>query len=235
MRFKIVNTANLKATLFVARDLLARGPMIPGMALLIGRPGAGKTVAAGAAATATNAIFERCLPNWTSREMLAALGRHFGLKPAPRSEPMFRALVEKLRDEPRPIMVDEPELAHNFSTIEMYRAIHDATNAPVILIGTDALARQLNRHEQIGSRLLHRVEFRPPSLEEVRKLADELCEVRVADDAVEKLLATCNGSLRRIVVQLSALERAARRRGCARITAADWPAMNGQARGRMAA
>jgi DNA transposition AAA+ family ATPase len=223
MRFAIVPTLNLKETVTAARDMLTRGAGLPGMGLLVGRSGTGKTFAAAHAATFTNAIFERALDYWTMHSMLVALGAHFGLRSSHRSQPLFEGVVRGLQTEPRLLIVDECDALRDPRCLELLRAIHDRSGAPVMLIGVESFARRLRHREQIWGRLLHVVEFKPPSIEDTRALADSLCELQVADETVARLHGAAHGSIRRIVVMLAALERNARRRGHDRVIATDWP------------
>ncbi|MHB8382726.1 MAG: AAA family ATPase [Candidatus Binataceae bacterium] len=223
MRYAVCPLAGLKETVVAARDLLTRANVLPGMALIVGPSGRGKTFAAAHAATVTNAIFERALDYWTMHSMLVALAAHFGLRPAHRSQPLFEGIVRSLQAEPRLLIVDECDSLRDPRCLELLRAIHDRSAAPVMLIGVESFARRLRHREQIWGRLLHVVEFKPPSIGDTRALADSLCELKVADETVARLHGAAHGSIRRIVVMLAALERNARRRGHDRVIATDWP------------
>jgi type II secretory pathway predicted ATPase ExeA len=222
MKFAIVPTSNLDRVLSTAEQLLKRAVGLPGMAAVIGTPGAGKTIATGCAATRFNAIYERALPTWTTRAMLAALCGHLGLRPSPRIEPMWNAIIGALRARPRLVIIDEADLIRDFVTIEMLRALYDLSEAPVMLVGTPNFRQRLRRHEQLAARMLRTVEFVPLSIEEVCQVVSRLSDVIFDEELIERLHKSAH-SFRRLVVEIAALERRAVRVGAQRVTLADWP------------
>jgi hypothetical protein len=107
--------------------------------------------------------------------------------------------------------------------IEGLRALHDATQAPLILIGMSQLPRAIKALPQLESRVAHWLEFTPCDLRDVRTMAETLCEIELADDLIREIHRATVGSARTVRLALERLENLARRRAKRKLQLGDLP------------
>lgn len=224
MRNAIAQTSNLKRLLQAAHGLLYRSPSTPGIGLVSGPVGLGKTTAAKHICLLEAAVWVEALPDWTPVWMLGDLAVELGAERGWGTRINFERVIGALRERPRAIFIDEADrLVDRIRLAETLRAIHDQTQAPLVLIGMSKLPRVIQSLPQLSSRVAHWIEFGPCDLRDVRTLATTLCEIELADDLLQRLHEETGGSARAIRVALERIERLARRRGKQRLGAADLP------------
>src|SRR5208283_877287 len=134
------NVGRFREALSVLEDI-ERGQ--PGLGVVWGRAGRGKTLCAREYAVRTGAVYLRVLQDWTPRAMLAALCRDLnGSEPhtVDRAKKIAVELIEKTR---RTILVDEADRL-KIDLIEHLRDVHDLTGAPIVLIGEEHLFPAIN-------------------------------------------------------------------------------------------
>jgi len=224
MRDVVVQTANVKRLVNLAHTLLYRSRGTPGIGMVSGPVGLGKTTATQHVCLNEDAVWVEALPDWTPRWMTADLAAELGAERAATTEKNFRAIIGSLRETRRAIFIDEADrLCRHLHLAETLRAIHDATNVPLILIGMANLPLAVHRLPQLHSRVAHWVEFRPCDLRDVRLMADELSEVEIGEDLLRALHEQTAGSARAIRVALERVETVARRRNKRRMALTDLP------------
>ena len=224
MRNAIAQTSNLKRLLQAAHGLLFRSPGTPGIGLVSGPVGLGKTTSAKHICLLESAVWVEALPDWSPCWMLGDLAVELGAERAQATRVNFERVIGALRERPRAIFIDEADrLVDRLRMVETLRAIHDQTQAPLVLIGMSKLPRVIQSLPQLSSRVAQWIEFGPCDLRDVRTLATALSEVEIADDLIRRLHEESAGSVRAIRVALERIERMARRRGKSRVTVADLP------------
>lgn len=228
MRNRIAQVANIKTLWAAAETLRTRAPGVPGIGLIWGATGAGKTTAITWLANQprVNAVYVRAMATWTPTAMLGAMMRELDAEPRPRCSAMIDHIVGALAREDRPLFVDEADyLAESKKLLDTLRDLHDMATTPLILIGMKDFQRRVMKREQLAGRVSQWVEFQPADMKDARTLCDEVCEVRIADDLLASIHKSCGGSMRGLVVGLSRVEHHARKHGMAAVKLADW---NGQ-------
>lgn len=224
MRSKIVFTSNVARLTEAADALVNRAYGMPGMGLIEGHTGYGKTTAAAWLITRLNGAFVRALATTTPSSLLESICRELGIGKRASNVGTVEDIVRRLAETGRPLFIDEADyLASQKRLIETLRDIHDLATVPVILIGMHGFRRKLTHLQQLTGRIAQWVEFTPSTMSDAKKLATELCEVRVRDDLVARLHQETAGSVRLIVVGLSHIESLARARGMAEIGIDEWP------------
>ncbi|MGQ0622751.1 MAG: AAA family ATPase [Panacagrimonas sp.] len=223
MLSKIVPVKNV-ARLNDAGEALRRRPAgMPGMGLVHGETGYGKTTAVTWYANRCNAVYVRALACWTPAAMLTAIARDLRIQPRGSCAAMMHDIIEALSLSNRPLFVDEADyLIDSKRMTESLRDLHDMTTVPVVLIGMGGIDQRLSHRKQLTGRVMQDVQFQPLDLEDARTLASTLCEVRVADDLLERLHRQAGGSARLLVVGLARIEQRAKSQGAAEISAAAW-------------
>ena len=97
------------------------------------------------------------------------------------------------------IIVDEIDyLAHEKSTIEMLRDIHDRTHTPIVLIGMTYADKKLKRYRHLYDRLSEILQFQKFPFEDTKNLINELSEVKFDNSAIE-YMQNCDNRFRQIV------------------------------------
>jgi len=223
MRYRIVPVKNVARLQEAAAALLARSPGMPGMGLVYGPTGYGKTVSTDFLVNQVNGVFVRALALTTPSSLLGSIARELNMRPRGSCAAMVEAIVEQLAATRRPLFIDEADyLVEKKRTVETLRDLHDLSDVPVILIGEEDVDRKLASLKRLTRRLAQAVRFAPCDMADARLLADGLAEVRVADDLLERLHLEANGSAGLIVVGLAHIEAFAKSRGMELVEATDW-------------
>jgi len=215
MRYQIVPTSNVSALLSASDQLLQRGMGMPGMGLIHGYTGYGKTTAATWLINRVHGVYVRVLALSTPASFLGSLCDELGLARKRSLAGNIEQIVERLADTGRPVFVDEADyLLRSSRMVETLRDIHDLSTVPVILIGEEGLERKITTNKRLTRRIAEWVEFKPATLTDARMLANALLEhCDVADDLLEKLHDQAKGSTGLLVVGLDKVEKKARRLG----------------------
>ena len=208
MKTKFVRTENVNRLVAALAELVRRGPGVPGLALVHGHQGYGKTVATEWWAVQQGAVYLRAQAAWTVPWLLMDLAAALGLAPEHLSRENFRLVVRELRQRPRPVLLDEADyLVRERRLLDTVRDLYDATGAPVVLVGMagvrEAIAR---RSPQFWSRVSQEVEFMPLTVEDTRLIALELCGIELPAELARRVVRDTEGNFRRTVVLLNHLE-----------------------------
>ena len=224
MRDVIAQISNVRRLITATHAMVHRTRGMPGIAMVWGDVGLGKSTATKHVCIVEDAIWVEAQPDWTPRWMTADIAEELGAPRAKITEHNFRAILACLRERPRAIFIDEADrLVKRLHLAETLRAIHDQSQAPLILIGMSQLPRAVKAMPQLDSRISARVEFQPCDLRDVRTLAEELCEIELGDDLIKEIHRATVGSARLVRIALERLENLARRRTIGRLQLKDIP------------
>jgi DNA transposition AAA+ family ATPase len=186
------------------------GEHVPKMALVYGEPGLGKTRTAAWWCARNDGVFIRTKKLMTGRWLLEEIVAELGEAPAHKTADLFRQCQDQLFTRPRSIFIDEVDyLTYDARVIETLRDIHDITNTPVILIGMGSADKKLMRYKHLYDRFAEVVRFREITRDDVRIIAETMCEVKLTDDAVD-YIHTEGHRFRKIVFLLYRAEAVAR-------------------------
>jgi len=224
MRYKIVPVKNVARLAEAGNALIERPLGMPGMGLVDGHTGYGKTTAVTWFVTRCHGVFIRAMATSSPLSLLGSILRELDIEPRGSCAEMVERIVGKLAETRRPLLVDEADyLVEQRRLVDTLRDIHDLATVPVVMIGMAGIQRKIAAREQLSGRIAQRVQFYPLDLDDARLMARELCEVSVEDDLVEQIHAKAAGSTRLLVVGLSAVEDLAKTRGKNKIGTSDWP------------
>jgi DNA transposition AAA+ family ATPase len=223
MRARMVNVRNVTRLAAAGDALISRAHGMPGMGVIYGQTGFGKSTATAWYMNVCNGVYVRAMALWSPSAMLDTILRELDLHPRGNNAQKITSAVEHLSRTGRPLFIDEADyLVQTHRMVETLRDIHDLALVPVVLIGMDELPRKIGSLEKLSGRVAQWVKFQPCDSADARKLATELVEVEIEDDLVEAVHRASGGSVRLIVVGLSRIEHLARARGLKRIAASDW-------------
>ncbi len=136
----------------------------------------------------------------------------------------YGEIIGALRHRPRGIVCDEAHrVARYLSRYEVLRDISDEAGVPLVLSGTEDLARAVHALPPLESRVAGWTTIALCNLTDAKLFAEQLCEIAIAEDLLKTVLEVTSGSARGIVIALNRLESLARRRGKTRLRLADIP------------
>lgn len=225
MKNKLAVVKNIERLQDAFGSLESRHLELPGMALIYGYTGAGKTFAITHMMARVRGVFVRSWATWTPNTMMAAITRELGGEPTRNIAPMIDFVVRQLVTQNRPLFVDEVNYIDASSQMmHLLRDLHDTTGVPVVMISEENTPRKINRYPQIASRIYESVAFSPLDMEDIGVLAETLCEVQVSDDLLAKLHRDTDGNMRMATDGLAKIERTARASGISLMSAEQWGA-----------
>ncbi|MCG6552924.1 MAG: ATP-binding protein [Candidatus Magnetominusculus sp. LBB02] len=184
MRKVFARTKNVMDFTAAMSRLHSRQEGIPGMALVYGEPGLGKTRTIMWWIGQNDGVFIRTKKLMTGRWLLEEIVAELGQSPVNRISDLFRQCRDMLLDKPRTIFVDEIDyLAHDSRVIETLRDIHDDTNSPIVFIGMGEASRKMQKYKHLYDRFSTVLEFTPLTKEDVAGIIEQMCEVKVTEEA----------------------------------------------------
>lgn len=222
MRSRIVPVKNIARLSAASKALTNRAPNAPGMGLVEGETGYGKSTAIAWLANQSPSIYVRAMAVWTPSAMLGAMARELRLPVGGSCAAQVERIIEALAEGRQTVFVDEADYIVNSTRMtETLRDLHDVATVPVVLIGMAGISQRLSQRKQLTGRLAQHVTFEQMDIDDTALLARELAEVTVQPDLIEHLHGQARGSVRLIVVALARIEQMARSRGLGAIGLAD--------------
>ena len=217
VRHKFVKTKNVKNLITMMNNLQNRPEGVPGMGLVFGEPGLGKTYAITWWALQNDAVLIRSTNLMSARWLLEELVHELGEIPYTKYSDLFNQAIDQLIKRPRIIIVDETDyLTIDSRAVETLRDIHDRTDVPIVLVGMGTAERRLQRYKHLYDRISEIVKFEPFSKQDLHQIIDELSEVEITDCA-KKLMQIHTNRFRQIVKIINKVEQLAKSNGLSSI------------------
>ncbi len=229
-RKTFVKTSNLHRFLAGLDVLEKRAAPEACFMVVTSEPGFGKTRTLHWYSTQnTDAIYLRAKSGYTRHWFLTELLKELNPHGAPmqRTEDMFRDALKRMEGHNYVLIVDEAEHAvSDNQVLEALRDLADLLEAPVVLVGMEAIQGKIARHPQVSSRVAAVVQFQPASVEDVVLVAKSLLDgVALQEDLAEEVQKQTRGRMREIMNALAICERVALQRKVKVLSRAD---MEGQ-------
>lgn len=226
MKYGIVPVKNIARLAQAAKSLTSRNRGMPGMGIVDGATGLGKTVATTWLMASQRGVFVRPFSVSSPASFLGSICKELDIEAKGSCARMLDGIVERLARDPRPVFIDEADkLVSNKRLIETTRDIHDLSTAPVILIGEGTLRRKIEIIPRLAGRVLEVVEFQPLDLDDAKLMAEQLCEIKLDPELVKHINDTAKGSTRLNVVALQKVENVAKARGARHFSLKEWLAL----------
>ena len=227
MKTKIAIVSNVVATQLMVESLNQRAYGVPGIGLIYGEPGLGKTTATAWLVNRCNGIYIRATSGMTLAQLLRQIVKELSGPDIHTKEGMLNYIIESMATSvnPRTLFIDEADyLLNDKEALESVRDIHDLTSCPVVLIGMEAVRRKLQRHKQFYSRISEWLEFMPTQFEDLQIIVNAVIEptLTIQDDLLKQLLSDTDGEVRRISTGLSKVEAFALANGLTSIDLQQW-------------
>jgi DNA transposition AAA+ family ATPase len=231
MRYRIVPVKNVSRLKAAGDALIQRAPGMPGMGMIWGPTGYGKTTATTWFVNQCHGVYVRAMAMWSPKTMLGAIARELDLPDCHKrnNSELVEGIVQRLTEGGRPIFLDEADyVIEKHQLTNTLRDIHDLSTVPVILIGMHGIEKRIKGNEQLTGRIAQWVAFEGLDMDDAELLATVLAEVTILPDLLTALHGEASpkgggAEVRRLVVGLSNIEGYARARGMDAIGLSDWP------------
>lgn len=218
MRKIFVKTTNVKNFIGLVENLLNKPKNIPKMGLVYGEPGLGKSQTALWLACKYDAIYLRATNLMTGRWLLEEIAKEMDEIPRYLTSDNFNLIVQKLKQKPQLIIVDEIDyLMNNLKTIEILRDIHDETNCPIIFVGMGLAHKKLELYKHLFDRFSEIVKFETFGVNDISQIINQLAEIKFTVDSIEYIHKKYN-RFRQIVQLINQLEIVAKDNNLEEIT-----------------
>ncbi len=233
----IAQIANLDITAVALQRLVERNNCLPGLGVLFGPSGWGKTVSCNRLAQVYRGYFVSIKSAWSRKTLLEKILTEMGIKPSGTIPQLLDQVCDQLAASNRPLILDEFDYAaRKEPMLELVRDIHDGAQASILMVGEEQLPAKLKKWGRFHSRVLTWVAAQPVSMADARQLVPIYASgLTVTDDLLQKLLDIAQGSMRRVVVNLNAIAEEAGVAGWDVVDAATWgnrPLYTGEAQKR---
>jgi DNA transposition AAA+ family ATPase len=214
---------NVSALAALIKRLEDREHGLPGMATFYGPSGYGKSTAASFVGNEFQAHVVQVKSEWRAKFFCQSILKGMSMKPGHTTAAMLEQIAENLAKSGRTLIIDEADHLVKRNLIELARDIHEASGAPVILIGEELLPQNLKQWERVHGRMLDWVAAQPAELTDVALLARIYAQgIELDAEMREHIMAVSNASIRRICVNLAKVREFAKTRGVSRVTKTDW-------------
>jgi DNA transposition AAA+ family ATPase len=219
VKAKFIQTDNVRRLQEAVSALEHREEGVPGLGLILGCAGFGKTKSVQWHCLRSGSVYLRAKRTWTTSWMLDEICNELNILTQPRVRDKFVDLRSAIMQTKSTIFIDEADyLVIDRKLLDTIRDLHDETNIPMVLIGMDEIQKKIMRHHQFWSRVSQQVIYYPLSQQEIMLLGAELCGLAFEESAAEKVVSSIAGNFRDVIVALSHLERMAKANNTDKIT-----------------
>lgn len=200
---KIVPLTNVGLLSAAIARAHARPAGLPGLVVMYGASGLGKSVGAAFAANHHRAYYVECRDTWSKKAFLLAILREMSIQPERTLSQMVDQIAEQLSRSGRPLLIDDVQYLLEKSVANVLTDIFNASQGTIVLIGEERVPGSLAKLERLHNRVLEWVPAQRATLDDLRALAQaSYPTLRFADDLLEDLRTKVAGCLRRIAVNL---------------------------------
>jgi len=217
---------NVALMMGLVERLRTRTPGLPGIGVLHGFSGYGKSLATTYTANKLRgkAAYVEVRSSWTRKTLMEALLVELG---EPTRSATVATMVDKaaeaLMRERKVLFVDEADHVADRGMLELVRDLHDIAGTPIVLIGEEGLPRKIERFERVHNRVLAFEPALPCDRADARHLAKLYCGgIDVADELLDHLVAALGGCTRRVATNLDLIRETAMVQGWSCVDRAAW-------------
>ena len=208
---KIANINNLSLVAIAMERLINRPDGLPGLGVLYGPSGYGKTTATVAVANSTQAYYVQLRSAWSKKTLLEKICFEMGIPAAKTTAANLDLICEQLAASQQPLILDEADyLVAKAGMVELVRDIYEGSQSPIMLVGEEMLPNKLKKYERFHGRVLNWLPAQPVSAGDAALLAQAYApDVAIGADVLAHIVDIAHGSVRRVTVNLVNLAEAA--------------------------
>lgn len=206
---------NVALALKLTDSLVKRPQNLPGLGVLFGLSGLGKSTALAVAANRYRAVFVAVKSYDTKKSLLTAIAHEMGIEPGRATVPeLVATIAEELMKSEKPLFLDDAHYMVNRNLIELVKDLYESSGAPILLAAEEKFPKQLKRSEQVDNRVLYWELAQPCGLSDAKKLAQlYAAKYTFADDWITRCVAETRGITRRICSNVENARREAEESG----------------------
>lgn len=200
----IVPLTNVGLLAQAVESSISRPPQLPGLVVMYGPSGYGKSMAAAYSANLHRAYYVQCRESFTKKAFVRAMLREMGIAAMATIDDMLNQVAEQLSRSGRPLIIDDVQYIVEKSSANIITDLYESTQGTIIMIGEEGVKDSLNRRlERLANRVLEWVPAQKAGIDDVRELAHaSYPEIHIADDLLQEVNDRVAGCLRRVAVNL---------------------------------
>ncbi|MDT4831895.1 AAA domain protein [compost metagenome] len=200
---KVVPLTNVGLLASSIERAQARPLGLPGLVVMYGASGLGKSVAAAFAANLHRAYYVECRDTWSKKAFLLAILREMGIAAGRTLSDMVDQVAEQLSRSGRPLIVDDVQYLLDKAVANVLTDLYNASQGTIVLIGEERVPNSLAKLERLHNRVLEWAPAQPATLDDLRNLAKASYPgLSIGDDLLDDLRTAVRGCLRRVAVNL---------------------------------
>ena len=204
-----VRTKNVKKFVALMEEVKQLPANIPKIVLVFGEYGLGKSETIKWWTFKNDCIYVRANQGMTSRWLLSEIAEELGEEAFWHIQDTFNLVEQKLKQNPKPLIIDEVDYLVTNNVIEILRDLHDRTGCPMILVGMVNIDKKLSRYPHLKDRIYKAFKFEPYAKQDIKQILSELSEIPITNDGLE-YLATRHNQLRQMVKLINKIEKLAK-------------------------
>ena len=204
-----VRTKNVKKFVALMEEVKQLPANIPKIVLVFGEYGLGKSETIKWWTFKNDCIYVRANQGMSSRWLLSEIAEELGEEAFWHIQDTFNLVEQKLKQNPKPLIIDEVDYLVPNNVIEILRDLHDRTMCPMILVGMINIDKKLSRYPHLKDRIYKTFKFEPYDKQDIMQILSELSEIPITNDGLE-YLATRHNQLRQIVKLINKIEKLAK-------------------------
>lgn len=223
MKDRIILTSNMQNFVSTVEALVNKPDRMDRMGLIYGRWGLGKTTALLWYYTNTLCFRVRSMAAWgrSINMMIEDILKAYRVEAKGRLKIDIRELVRVAKKNMHPLFIDEADrVVRKTILIETIRDIHDLARIPIILIGQENIIDTLQRKDlgQVFSRVSEIAEFRELTVQDIQRIALELCDLECGLKEAQFIRNVTLGDFRLVNAVLQKVENLCLFNKCGKIT-----------------
>lgn len=200
---KIIPLSNVGLLASALERAQTRPAGLPGLVVMYGESGLGKSYSALFAANLHRAYYVECRYTWSKKAFLNAILREMAISPAATLSEMVDQIAEQLSLSGRPLLIDDVQYLLDKTIANMLTDIFNASQGTLVLIGEDHVPGSMRKLERLHNRVLEWVPAQLATVDDLHALAAaSYPDLEIADDLLHDLHKQVNGCLRRAAVNL---------------------------------
>ena len=220
---KIVALTNVGLLAGAVKRAQDRPAGLPGLVVMYGPSGLGKSVAASFAANQHRAYYVECRDTWSKKAFLTAVLKDMAIEPGRTMGDMMDQIAEQLSRSMRPLIVDDVQYMLDKAIANILTDLYNASQGTIVLIGEERVPASLSKLERLHNRVMEWVPAQPASVDDLIELSQSnYPNLEIAEDLLEDLCRATRGCLRRVAVNLYKVQSEASANMWSRVDLATW-------------